>query len=218
MQLSIGGWAQPSGDSRPPSPSFPRKRESTHPAIRQRHCIQPPLPLHRHSGAGRNPEPRQGRPSSDSTVVGLSSPSPPSFPRKRESTRRPYPTRPARTTVIPAQAGIQNPGRHAARRCRRPAISAYPTVIPAKAGIHTPPLSNPARPPHRHSGVGRNPEPRRRLPADPLSPARNPIVIPAKAGIHTPPFIRPGRLRRSAVAGVLDSGRRRNDGGAAVVC
>ena len=39
-------------------------------------------------------------------------------------------------------------------------------------------------------------------------PAAHP-VIPAKAGIHTPPH------RHAGAAGVLDSGLRRNDGGAA---
>ena len=33
-------------------------------------------------------------------------------------------------------------------------------VIPAKAGIHTPSASSPPLHPHRHSGAGRNPEPR----------------------------------------------------------
>ena len=72
-------------------------------------------------------------------------------------------------TVIPAQAGIQNPdGR------RRPL-----TVIPAQAGIQNP---GGRRRPHRHSGAGRNPEPRRTRPPPPSFRRRPESRTPVDAG------------------------------------
>ena len=77
-------------------------------------------------------------------------------------------------------------------------------------------------PAYRHSGAGRNPEPRWtpacRMGREWIQPFPPPlhytviitailIVIPAKAGIHTPAIVTPG------FTGVLDSGLRRNDDG-----
>ena len=161
-------------------------------------------PLHRHSGVGRNPEPRY---SAGWRVYRYKSPQPPFC------------------------------GRGACCRCRHHSAIPALTVIPAKAGIHTR-HNQLRRPPHRHSGVGRNPEPRYsagwrvyryKSPQPPFCgrglagvaavipsfppPFRHshihsvipaPTVIPAKAGIHT---------ATAPTAGVLDSGLRRNDGG-----
>ena len=63
---------------------------------------------------------------------------------------------PATHIVIPA-THIVIPATHIVIPATHIVIPATHIVIPAKAGIHTP---KPRNPPHRHSGAGRNPEPR----------------------------------------------------------
>ena len=129
---------------------------------------------------------------------------------------------------IPAYAGMTagrqispTPNRH---------LRLYP-VIPAKAGIHPRPSltlypATFAGRPHRHSGAGRNPEPRW-TPADDWAG----VWIPAFAGMTVGATGMAGRMagrvwrwrrpgisglaQATGLAGVLDSGLRRNDGGEA---
>ena len=145
---------------------------------------------HRHSGAGRNPEPR--RLTLDATQHHSHIPTSPSFPRKRESTPRPVATPGTTGFWIPACARMTVGG----SGCRYIGV-----WIPAFAGM---------------TGVGRE---RRwgwrfsysvggavRLSLTQPSPAGrglfmacagptiipiSPAVIPAKAGIHTPAYRRP---------------------------
>ena len=129
----------PSPSFLPPiPPSFPRKREST------------PRPINSGHPAATPPPP------------------PPSFPRKREST--PQTTNNGHSAAKPPphrhsrESGHPHPGQPATNTPQQSCLA--PTVIPAKAGIH--PSANQQRtlrrnaatPPHRHSGAGRNPEPR----------------------------------------------------------
>ena len=109
---------------------------------------------HRHSGAGRNPEPRRrpgvsvGR-SVDSRFRGNDG-----MGGGNDGAGAAYPT------VIPAQAGIQNPGEWRWRLRR--ALTALPPFILRPAQDERLPLRLADFQHIRHSGAGRNPEPRRR--------------------------------------------------------
>ena len=146
---------------------------------------------HRHSGVGRNPEPRRMR------RAGLAaysvSPSPNPLPLG-EGLRLAPRTGRAMSFRIATPAAIRSSD----------VILIVPTAIPAvPAVIPAVPAVIPAVPavipfPHHHS---------RSLPSFPF-----PTVIPAFAGIHTRPLF-VGRIVPIASTGVLDSGLRRNDGG-----
>ena len=183
----------PSPSYPPPSyPSFPRKRESTPRSA-------PPPPSFRRRPESRTPAYPAGR------QFGVWIPAFAGMTNRNSRNdgdgRRqecPSDSRQSPATVIPAPAGIQNPGaspayRHPPRRHSGAGRNPAPRRIPGRpptarhhsgAGRnpeprHIPGLSPP--PPRRHSGAGRNPEPRR-IPGRPL-PA---TVIPAQAGIQNP--------------------------------
>ena len=119
-------------------PSFPRKREST-----PRHSgtpapgFRPPPPSFRRRPESRT---RAGRKPNCGRCKGAFLPHPTLSRWERASG--------CRLIVFPPFAA------------RNPSSFPPPSVIPAKSGIHTSP-SGYARP-HRHSGAGRNPEPRLR--------------------------------------------------------
>ena len=140
----------------PPPPSFPRKRESTPGHTTRRGMMT--AGLRRHGLMQQRPGvvmPGRGARPCAPTFVG----------RQRHTaapTSLPYPAHPRRHSssnaapaVIPAQAGIQNPGKPRPHQ-KANETAPPPTVIPAKAGIH-PPAQSPAGA-HRGSGFRSAPE------------------------------------------------------------